>query len=121
MLKSESDFALQRLTGSYKYFEPHKHLGKGKYRFWRAVFYAFRGVEIKNVASCLIMVLVGVVCLKGMTSIHTPTDYVMVYVAMITGAVGFTATCAIELMWWQKGAINDEQKYNISYRNCISG
>lgn len=36
---------MQLLTGSYKYFEPHKHLGKGKYRFWRAVFHAFRGVE----------------------------------------------------------------------------
>lgn len=59
---------------------------------------------LKNVASCLLMVLVGLVCLKGMTSIHTPTDYVMVYVAMIAGAVGFTATCAIELMRWQKGS-----------------
>lgn len=53
MLKSESDFALQRITGSYKYFEPHKHLGKGKYRFWRAVFHAFRdantdGARLRN-------------------------------------------------------------------------
>lgn len=45
MLKSESDFALQRLTGSYKYFEPHKHLGKGKYRFWRAVFHSLRSAS----------------------------------------------------------------------------
>lgn len=51
MLKSEPDFALQRLTGNYKYFEPHKHLGKGKYRFWRAVFHAFRdtdGARLRN-------------------------------------------------------------------------
>lgn len=58
---------------------------------------------LKNVALCLIMVLVGVVCLKGMASIHTPTNYAMIYVAMIAGVVGFAATCTIELMRWQKG------------------
>lgn len=56
---------------------------------------------LKNVASCLIMVLVGVVCLKGLTTNHTPA--IIIYAVMIAGAVGFIATCAIKIIRWVNG------------------